>query len=197
MLVTPQEYEEAEALEAVIRQNQADFGPDPIWAGEVGYSESYGDFNPIGTAKVKNINLETKTVTVESVGPVNAAQAIDATMARIDDSGVAPLEGATKAADTVSFTEEEQALARFMYLMPYVKKFASAMGAKSVVRVMHQLAQHPLSEVAPKFKNKQEEELFNIMQEIQAAKSIVIRNILTKQKEAAEAAGVVNATEEA
>lgn len=94
-----------------------------------------------------------------------------------------PMKAAEKAAGVVSYTEEEQAAARFLYLLPYIKKFGSEMGNKGVVRVLHALAQFPLQEGKPRLKDKQEEQLFNIFQELTASKSTIIKYALEKQKE--------------
>jgi hypothetical protein len=84
----------------------------------------------------------------------------------------------------VTFTKEEESAARFLYLLPYIKKFGSAIGAKGMVRVMHALAEFPVGDSLPKFKNKQEEQLFNVFQELTAAKAIVVRYAMDQQKQA-------------
>jgi hypothetical protein len=88
------------------------------------------------------------------------------------------------------YSEEEQAAARFLYLLPYIKKLGNAMGQKSAVRVLHALAEFPLGEGKPKLLNASEKQLFDIFQELMASKSIIIKNTLAQQAKEKESKNV-------
>lgn len=85
------------------------------------------------------------------------------------------------------YSEEEQAAARFLYLLPYVRKFSKTIGGGGATRVLHALAEFPLGQGKPRLLNQKEKELFDIMQELQASKSVIIKGALEKQSAATTA----------
>lgn len=142
-----------------------------IWAGTTGksYTFEYGEliecdpitYQGIGTHIVSEVDTENKTITIDEVTTIEALK---------------------KAAETATYTQEEKALGTFLYLLPNVKKFMSKMGGNAIERVVFALAEFPLHEGKPKLKGKDEEDLFNLLQEITAAKAIILRYALEEQK---------------
>jgi hypothetical protein len=60
-----------------------------------------------------------------------------------------------------------------------VKKIAAAAeGKKSLVRVIHALAEFPLGSTQPRLLNDNERQLFQIMQELSQYKTIVLQEII-------------------
>lgn len=97
----------------------------------------------------------------------------------------------TEAAKEVSAAEE--AAMQFTQLLPYVKKIASAAdGKKSLVRVMHALAEFPLGASVPRLLNNNERQLFQIMQELNGYKSTVLQEIIKNRVPPAATEGSVN-----
>lgn len=96
------------------------------------------------------------------------------------------LTGVTAEKKAASFTPEEEAAARFIYLLPYIKKFGNSMGQKAVVRVLHELAQFPLNGDKPRFQSKQEEQLFGIFNEIYMTKSVILKYAMEQRKKESE-----------
>ncbi len=73
----------------------------------------------------------------------------------------------------------EQAATRFEALLPYVKKIAlAAEGKKSLVRVLHALAEFPLGATMPRLLNDNERQLFQIMQELNQYKTAIIQEVI-------------------
>lgn len=111
------------------------------------------------------------------------------------DVKVDELTNETGAQTASTFSPEEQAAARFLYLLPYIKKFGNALNQKAVVRVLHALAEFPLSDGKPKLLSAQEAQLFDIFQELLATKSVIVKNVLEKQKADADASAEKEVTD--
>lgn len=97
-------------------------------------------------------------------------------VAPIDATGDNPIE---------KFTPEEDAAARFSYLLPFVRRSGKNMSAKAMTRVIHALAEFPLGNSIDinemGFRSKQEKQLFTVMYEINAAKHTVLNYIKDEQ----------------
>lgn len=106
---------------------------------------------------------------------------------RLGDTEINELTGEIGPKMAVSYTPEEEAAARFLYLLPYVKRIGKNLGGNAVVRVLYALAEFPLGDDKPKLKSKEEKQLFDIFQELMASKSLIIKHALEKQKEAEQA----------
>lgn len=80
-------------------------------------------------------------------------------------------------------SEVEQAARRFTGLLPYVKKIANAAeGKKSLVRVLHALAEFPLGASVPRLLNDNERQLFQVMSELSAAKTVLLNSFMKQQQ---------------
>lgn len=134
---------------------------------------------------VTEINQDTKMVTVDQVEMIKLAD--DAYDLSLENQAAAheqdivseqPLTPEQEAANA-----NEEAAKKFTELLPYVKKFGSAMSSNSVVRVLYAMAEFPLGASKPRLLNDPERQLFHILQELNGAKSIVISTILKQQAE--------------
>lgn len=79
-------------------------------------------------------------------------------------------------------SEAENAAQRFTELLPYVKKIASAAeGKKSLIRVLHALAEFPLGAQVPRLLNDNERQLFQVMSELSSAKTMILNEFIKTQ----------------
>lgn len=144
---------------------------DSIINGTVGEVFSYpeGPVKVEGTLTVADIDTKGKVITLGTEVGLGQ-QAIDA------------LTGEEGAKTAASFTPDEVAAAKFLYLLPYVKKFGNAMGQKAAVRVLHAFCEYPIGDGSVKLQSPQERQLFDICQELLACKTTIVKYALDKQK---------------
>jgi hypothetical protein len=87
----------------------------------------------------------------------------------------------------LGLTPEEEAVGKFMMLLPYVKRVGKNVSKKGMLRVLHALGAFPLGEstdVAKMgFRSNDEKQLFKLMYELNAPKSIILAAVRKEQQE--------------
>ena len=83
------------------------------------------------------------------------------------------------------FTKEEEAAAKFTYLLPFIKRAGSNLSQKAMARVLYALAEFPLGKSIKiedmNFKSPAEKQLFHIFYEINSAKAIILDYAKTEE----------------
>lgn len=133
-----------------------------IWAGEVGevYSYPEGPVEVTGSAIVTDVDIENKVVS------------LDAEEAKKEEIK----EMLTKGVGELQFKPEEEAAAKYTYLLPIARRLSTNMSAKSMARVVMALAEYPLQQTEkPRLRSKEEQQLFQVVFEINAAKGTILQ----------------------
>lgn len=81
----------------------------------------------------------------------------------------------TEGVGELTFKPEEEAAARYSYLLPIAKKLSKDMSAKAMARVVMALAEFPLQQSEkPRLISKEENQLFQVIFEINVAKGLIL-----------------------
>jgi hypothetical protein len=83
--------------------------------------------------------------------------------------------------DALDTPEVNKAARDFGDLTPQIRAYAKNMKAGGLARVMIAAAEFPLGESYPKFKNKQENELFMMLLHVEGLKSVMKNAILNSE----------------
>ncbi len=81
----------------------------------------------------------------------------------------------TEGVGDLTFKPEEEAAARYTYLLPVAKRLAGSMSAKGMARVVMALAEFPLQTTPkPRLIGKDENQLFQVIFELNVAKGMIL-----------------------
>lgn len=88
-----------------------------------------------------------------------------------------------KTKDLLDNKEINQAALKFKHGVVQSKKMVNSMSKKSVARVYNAFMEFPLGDAYPKFRDKQEQSLFNLTLELVDAKNLMIQHVLANKRE--------------
>jgi hypothetical protein len=90
--------------------------------------------------------------------------------------------------DLLDNKEVNTAALKFKNGVVISKRIVNAMSKKSVQRVYNAVVEFPLGDAYPKFRDKREQELFNLTLELITAKNTMIQAVMEEQKRLADLA---------
>lgn len=115
-------------------------------------------------------------------------------MTASNPTGAQIAEEQTEAMKLLDNKEVNQAALTFKNGVVIAKKMASTLPKKSVARVYNAFIEFPLGDKYPKFRDKKEQELFNLTLELITAKNKMIEAVVNYQQEIASKLEIPNGT---